>query len=205
MSDKTVKIVVYSMIVILGAFIIFLVFNQKVTPGTTKYYNGFDTFDVEQVDSQHGPTYKTTIYVNNNKNPYYIYTRYSPKETENLNFEYNITSKVLGKKEAYVTLDPYANLTGETTIAALEIDKFLDNKFLFSIPVNSAFTKPYQNYTVKDCNDANMNTSIIYLTLGPETKAYSEGECVILQGITQSDIVRLADGLVFKMLKIVRS
>jgi len=204
MSDRTVKIVIYGMIVLLGAFIFFLFFNQRVSPGTTKYYNGIDTFEVEQVDSQHGPTYKIKIFVDNNTNPYYIYTRSSPQDVEKLDYEYNISSKVLGKNEVYVTIDPFANLTGETTLAALEIDKFIDNRYLFNKPVNSAFTLPYQNYTVKTCDDATNETAVIYLTLGTETKAYSQGECVVLQGLTQTDIVRLADGLMFKMLRIIR-
>ncbi len=204
MSDRAVKIVVYSMIILLGAFVFFFIFNQKVTPGTTNYYNGFDTFEVEQVDSGHGPTYKIKIFVNDNKDPYYVYTRSSPKEVENLYFENNLSSKILSKKEVYVTIDPFQNLTGETTIAALEIDKFIDNRYLFNKPVNSAFTRPYQNYTVKTCEDTNNETAIILLTLGPETKAYSEGECIILQGATQTDIVKLADGLIFKMLRILR-
>ncbi|MFH1211048.1 MAG: hypothetical protein V1645_03970 [archaeon] len=203
MDDK-VKYLIYGMIIVLGAFIIFLVFNQKVTPGTSKYYNGFDTFDVQQVDSQHGPTYKTIIYLNGNTNPYNIYTRYSPEETEDMNFEFNLSSKVVGKKEVFITLDPFANLTGETTLAALEIDKFIDNSYLFSTPVNSAFTQPYQNYTIKNCEDANETSGVILLQTGPETKAYSQGNCVVLQGATQPDITRLADGLIFRMLRIVR-
>jgi len=191
-------------VILLGAFIFFIFFNQKVSPGTVKYFNGYDTFEVEQIDAQHGPTYKIKIFVNNLKDPYYIYTRFSPEQTENFYFEKNLTSKVLGKSEVIVTLDPLQNLTGETTIAALEIDKFIDNKYLFNTPVNSAFTRPYQNYTVKTCEDATNETAIIVLSLGPETRAFSDGECVILQGATQSDIVGLADGLVFRMLGIVR-
>jgi hypothetical protein len=205
MSDKTIKIIIYTMVILLGAFVFFIFFNQRVSPGTTKYYNGYDTFEVEQVDSGHGPTYKLKVFLNNNKDPSYIYTRVSPQDTENLNFERNLSSKVLGKKQVYVTIDPYANLTGETTLAALEIDKMIDNRYLFNIPVNSAFTKPYQNMTVKTCADADMNTSIIVLQTGPDTRAYSDGGCVILQGQTQSDIVKLADGLLFRMLNIVRS
>lgn len=204
MTDRGVKIIVYGMIVLLGAFIFFLFINQRVSPGTTKYYNGIDTFEVEQIDSEHGPTYKIKIYVSNNTNPYYVYTRSSPQEDEKLDYEYNISSKVLGKPEVYVTIDPFENLTGETTLAALEIDKFIDNQYLFNTPVYSAFTVPYQNYTVKTCDDATNDTAVIFLTLGPETKAYSQGECVILQGMTQTDIVKLADGLMFKMLRIIR-
>lgn len=204
MSDRTVKIVIYSMIVVLGAFVFFLFFSQKVTPGTSKYYNGYDTFQVEETDTAHGPTYKITIYLSSDKNPYYIYTRASPQQVDKLSFDPNVVSNALSKKKYYVVIDPYQNLTGETTIAALEIDKFIDNKFLFNKPVNSAFTKPYQNYTVKTCADADTDTGIILLTTGPETKAFYDSGCVILQGQTQTDIVNLADALVFRMLKIIR-
>lgn len=204
MSDRKIKFIIYGMIIMLGAFIFFLFFSQKVSPGTTKYYNGVDTFDVEQVDSAHGPTYMITIYLNENKEPYYVYTRATPQQVDKLSFDYDLISKVSGKKQYYVTIDPYENLTGETTLAALEIDKFIDNKFLYNKPVNSAVITPYQNYTVKTCADADNETGVIFLTTGPETKAYSQGECVILQGETQTDIVKLADALVFRMLKIIR-
>lgn len=192
------------MIVLLGAFIFFLFFNQKVSPGTTKYYNGYDTFEVENIDKDNGPTYKIKVFINSNSNPYYIYTRYSPDQVDELGFSKDSVSKVVGKKEVYLVIDPYANLTGETTIAALEIDKFLDNNYLFSMPVKSGFTKPYKNETVVDCGNANNSTAVISLTLGSETKAYTSGECLILQGKTQSDIVMLADALVFRMLSVVR-
>lgn len=204
MGDRTVKVIIYGMVVLMGAFIFFLFFRSDVSPGTVSYFNGYDTFEVEQVDSGHGPTYKIKIFVGKNGQPYYIYTRFGPKETESLDFERNLTSKVVGKNQVYVAIDPFENLTGETTLAALEIDKFIDNKYLFNTRVDSAFTKPYQNYTVKTCEDANNETSVIVLTLGADTRAYSVGECVMLQGATQSDITRLADGLAFRMLSIVR-
>ncbi|MEM4266964.1 MAG: hypothetical protein QW404_02830 [Candidatus Nanoarchaeia archaeon] len=204
MSNKAVKMIIYGMIIVLGAFIFFIFFNQKVSPGTVKYFNGYDTFNVEQIDTQHGPTYKTTIYINNDANPYYIYTRVSPADAEKLSFEKGLPAKVIGKKQVYITINPSENLTGETTIAALEIDKFIDNSYLYNTPVNSAFTEPYQDYPIKTCADADNETAIIFLTLGSETRAYSQGECIVLQGSTQSDIVALADGLIFRMLKIVR-
>lgn len=189
---------VFVLIGILLIVIGYIYFSQKVVPGTYKYKD----FEIQQIDEGAGISYKIKVYIGDDQTPYYINTRYDPKQVEDFPAE-DINDKIIGKKQVYITIDPYENLTGETTIAALEIDKFIDNKYFFNTPVNSAFTKDYQNYTIKDCNDADKETGIIWLKLGDESKIYSDRECIILQGKTQEDLIKLATLLNFKLLKIV--
>ena len=58
-----------------------------------------------------------------------------------INSEYIvILDGIYGDEEIYVTLNPNADLSSKATIAALEIDKIIDNEYLYNIPVHSAMT-----------------------------------------------------------------
>lgn len=202
-QEKRIKIVVYSLIIIILAFGLFIFFNQKITPGTYKYVHGMDTFEIQQIGTTKdgGITYKIKIYVN--EVPRYIYTRHEPKEMEGLKINPNIKLDIITKKEAYITINPNAELTGKTTIAALEIDKFLDNSYLFKIPTKSAFTEVYEDspdYLIKTCKDTDEDTAIIWLKLGEENVIKEEGGCVILEAQTEEELIRIADGLVFYLM-----
>lgn len=198
-TDKQIKIIIY---VLIGLLIVLVAYvyltQQKVTPGTYKYKD----FEIQQIDEGTGISYKIKLFIGEDPTAYYINTRYDPEQVEDIPSE-DINDKIIGKKEVFIVIDPYANLTGQTTLAALEIDKFIDNRYLFNIPVNSAFTEDYQNMTVKTCGNANNETAVIWLKLGDETRIYSDKECVILEGKTQEDLIKLATLLNFKLLKIV--
>lgn len=203
-QEKNVKIIVYTTVIVLLGFAIFIFFNQKLTPGTYEYMHGMDTFDIQQVGTTEdgGITYKIKIFVNDDSNPKYVYTRHEPKEMEGLKINENVKN-ILTKEEAYVIINPNKGLTGKTTIAALEIDKFLDNANLFRIPVKSAFTEEYEDsegYVIKTCEDVTKETGIIWLKLGEETVIKDEKGCVILEGETEDDLIKLADGLVFYLM-----
>ena len=87
-----------------------------------------------------------------------------------------------------------------------EIDKFLDNAYLFKIPTKSAFTEEYESspeYIIKTCEDVSKDVAVIWLKLGEETVVKDEGGCVILEGQTEDDLIRIADGLVFYLMGMV--
>ncbi len=207
-DEKKVKILLYSLLIALLGFGLFIFFNQKLTPGTYQYVHGMDTFDVQQIGTTKdgGITYRIKIFVNNDPNPKYIYTRHEPQEMAGLKLSSKVKKDILSKKEVYIIIDPYAGLTGRTTIAALEIDKFLDNSYLFKIPVKSGFTKNYSeapDFPVKTCDDVTKDTGIIWLRTGKDNIIKSENGCVIIEGQTEDDLIRLADGLVFYLLDMI--
>jgi len=204
-KEKFAKIIIYGGIIVILTFLFLIFFTQKLTPGTYTYIHGMDTFDIQQVGTTEdgGITYKIKIFVNNDQSPKYVYTRHEPKEMEGLKIAQGVIQDITTKKEAYVVIDPYEGLTGKTTIAALEIDKFLDNAHLFRIPVKSAFTQEYEDnegFPVKTCQDVTKDTGIIWLKLGEETVIKNEKGCIILEGQTEDDLIKLADGLVFYLL-----
>lgn len=205
-QEKRIKILVYGMIIVLLAFGLFIFLSQKIKPGTYQYMHGMDTFDVQQIGTTEdgGITYKIKIYVN--EVPRYIYTRHEPSEIQGLKINPNVKMDILTKKEAYITINPNAELTGRTTIAALEIDKFLDNAYLYKIPTKSAFTEVYESspdYTIKTCEDADEDTAIIWLKLGEENVIKDENGCVIIEGQTEDDLIKLADGLAFYIMDMI--
>lgn len=204
-QEKKVRIIIYSLIILILGFGLFIFFSQKLTPGTYKYVHGMDTFDVQQVGTTEdgGITYKIKIFVNQDSSPKYVYTRHEPAEMDGLKINPDVKQSILTKKEAYITINPNAGLTGRTTIAALEIDKFLDNTHLFNIPTKSAFTENYEkspDYTIKTCSDVTADTSIIWLKLGEENVIKNEKGCVIIEAQTEDELIRLADGLAFYLL-----
>ncbi|MDP2909089.1 MAG: hypothetical protein Q8N77_04765 [Nanoarchaeota archaeon] len=205
-EEKKIKVIVYSLVIILLAFGFFAFFSQKIKHGTYQYAHGVETFDVQQIGTTKdgGITYRIKIFVNNDPNPKYVYTRHEPAEMNGLKINPDVKQDVITKKEAYVVIDPNdQRLMGKTTIAALEIDKFLDNSYLFKIPVKSAFTSKYEGdkeRIIKTCSDATKDTAIIMLQLGEETAIKDEKGCVIIEGQTEDDLIKLADGLVFYLL-----
>lgn len=204
-TEKKVKILIYSLIIILFTFVFLIFFTQKLKPGTYEYIHGMDTFEIRQIGTTEdgGITYRIKIFVNNDPNPKYVYTRHEPEEMMGLKINPKVIQDITAKKEAYIIINPNAELTGKTTIAALEIDKFLDNPNLFNIPTKSAFTEIYEespDYLIKTCEDVDEDTAIIWLKLGEETVIKSENGCVILEGQTEEDIIKIADGLVFYLM-----
>ncbi len=204
-QEKKVKIVIYVLILALLGFGLFIFLNQKLTPGTYKYVHGMSTFDVQQIGTTEdgGITYRIKIFVNQDPNPKYVYTRHEPAEMTGLKIDSNVKQSIITKKEAYLTINPNAGLTGKTAIAVLEIDKFLDNAYLFKIPTKSAFIEKYEkspDYTIKTCADVTKDTAIIWLRLGEENSIKDEKGCIIIEAQTEDELIKLADGLVFYLL-----
>jgi len=204
-QEKKVRIIFYVMIIALLCFGLFIFLSQKLTPGTYKYVHGMDTFEVQQIGTTEdgGITYRIKIFVNQDSSPKYVYTRHEPAEMNGLKINPNVKQDILTKKEAFITINPNAGLTGRTTIAALEIDKFLDNQYLFNIPTKSAFTEKYEkspDYLIKTCDDVSKDTAIIWLRLGEENAIKDEKGCVIIEAQSEDELIRLADGLAFYLL-----
>jgi len=204
-SDRNLKILFYSLALCLIGFIVFLILDQKTVPGTYNYGD----FEIRQMidPNTQAVTYQIKMYVTTDTQtdkPVYVYTRYEPQQVKDIVVEGKPFDEVRNKNQFYLTINPHDNLTGLTTLAMLEIDKFIDNKYLYNKPVNSAFTEEYINWTVKTCDDVNETDSVIWFRLGEGTKIIEENGCIILQGETEEDLVKLADALIFYSLGIVK-
>ncbi|MBS3144500.1 hypothetical protein J4208_02850 [Candidatus Woesearchaeota archaeon] len=193
--DRTFKTILIILGVILVLLFLAIYFWQPSQ--NSDYFFKYNGFQFQQ--DQNG--YKLTLYINNQNVPAIVHLREDPRTLENIPVEGNV-QVLRTKQQIYVTLDPYANLTGKTTIGALEIDAILDNPYLFSIPVSSAFTVPFANATVKTCADVNATEGVILLQTGEETLIRETQGCITVQGVTEEDIIRASDRLIYTLLKI---
>ena len=194
--EKQLKIFIFFLISALIVFAITLIFFKS---NENRYvYNGFEVRKISENE------YQIKIFFKDDQTSSFVRLRHGPRELEDIPIIGNLIPIIKQSNQIYVTINPFANLTGKTTIAALEIDKFIDNKYLINKPVNSAFTKPYGNYSVKTCADAIDRTVVIRLELGDETKIYSEGDCIIIEGQDEFDLIKAADRLVLYLIGIMR-
>ena len=187
-------------LIVLAAIVVFVIVYalSMEPPGTKQYITGAGSFEIQKLKNDIG--YRIKIYVNNN--PYYITTRYAPDDVKDIAVEGSLKSYILSKNQTFITIDPYEGLKGKATIAALEIDKILDNKFLFNMPVNSAFTVPFNEAPVKTCSDADEATNVFLLKLGEANRPYRNKDCIIFEGETEDNLIKLADRFVFHLLGI---
>lgn len=190
---------------VVGLLIILVVFgaywiigsNGSQVEDNYQYSNGYTVFDVHKISDTE--TY-IDLFIGENEEHYLMGFRNDPLTVEDIPVEGNINTRIYGDSGVFVTLDPNSGLTGMTTIAALEINTVLET--IYQIPVGSAMTSEYGNYTVMNCNTATGDYSVIYLTLGEETKVYTQDYCIVVQGKTEEDIIRAADRMLFDLLGI---
>lgn len=194
--EKQASRILIAVIVILIALAIVIVVKQKEKfEGIYKYSNGDSEFEVQPVMIGSSLQYDIKLYFPDNPKPYLVTFRYDPLKLENISIDRKAKQLIADDKLVYVTIDPDQKLTGKTTIAALEIDKVIDNYLFYNIPVSSAVTKPYQEMKVKSCKNATAEMTVIWLKTGDSTKVYTEENCIIVQGSDEEELVRAADRL----------
>jgi hypothetical protein len=159
------------------------------------YSNGDSEFKVTKVLFEKYVGYQVEYFYPNNPQPFFINLRYDPESLEDIEIDRTIFHKIKDDETIYITINPFENLTSKTTIAAMEIDKIIDNQYFFNIEVKSSMTEKYANYPIKTCNDATKESSVIWLKLGEETKITSEENCIIVEATTEDDMIRAADRL----------
>ncbi|MDP3916724.1 MAG: hypothetical protein Q8Q42_00360 [Nanoarchaeota archaeon] len=192
----------------LALFVFFMIKSQGENIDKLYFeYNGI-TF----APSKTGVGYDMQFFINDAQYPVIMNLRNDPRELEDIPIDIDkVKNMIIGKSQIYITINATANLTGRTTIAAKEIDYFIDNPYLYDIPVNSAFLAPtteagpkIDKQVIKTCEDSNENVTVIWLRLGDETAVFEEDGCVIVQGKTpdEMEIIRAADRLYLTMMGI---
>ena len=153
-------------------------------------YNGFSFVKVE-------PLWYTKVSAKGNI--YNIPFRFGPREVEHI----PIDMQKFSAKIVFLTMDP--ELTSRVAIAAIEIGRILGNKYdLLNIPVKSALTKipegklqDYNDTIIKTCEDATEVEAVFLFISGNKTMVYEENNCVIIQGVSDDDIIKAADRLAY--------
>ncbi|QQG38467.1 MAG: hypothetical protein HYS32_02560 [Candidatus Woesearchaeota archaeon] len=201
--DRTVTIFVSVVVIIFIGVILYLSFGKgSITAGTVLSEDHFlykGEYEVTRVDPI---TYIIKGFIG--EQPINIHLRTDPRNVENIPSESDIKTKLIPSKEIFITANP--NLTSNTLIAAVEISKITGNPSLFNIQTQGALTKTVGNSTlpIKTCKEATKESKVILLQLADETKIHSEGNCIIIDGETQDDLIRAADKLVLQLLEIIK-
>lgn len=209
-NDKTIRNTIYVMIIILIGFGIFVYLNSKTgwlqanNPTTYEYSNGETTFLINRINDMGYTGSQIMFYFPNSNKPYALDLRYGPLELEDVSVDRSIKQRILDDTTIFFTIDPNAGLTGKTTLAAYELTKVLNNEYFFYIPVNSSMTSDYKDYPVKTCEDANRAETVFWLRLGKDNSIKTEGNCVILTGRTEDDLIKEADRIVLHLLGIMK-
>jgi len=196
-SDKSsTKNIMLILIMIIGLLILFfsIKYFYHPTPAEESYvYNGFKFTKVSSL-------WLTEIQLDNTL--FRITTRYSPNELEHINVEPGVYEKIVGSKEIYFTVS--GNLSSVSVLAITELGRIIGTRYgLLNIPSQAALTESDDNETlVKTCKDAVNGTGVIWFKLGNTTSAYSDQNCIIIQGTEEWDIVKAADRVTFGLLGI---
>lgn len=164
-----------------------------------KSYFTYHGFDFKQVAGG----YQIIIYINEQQIPRTITLRSDPRDIEDIPLETDVLS-LIKKKEVFVTINPYDNLTGLTTMAVLELDKVLDNPNLYNIPLNASFTQPYPQggLGVKTCADATSEIAILWFKLEDRAHVYEHEGCIIVAGEKEEELLEAADRILYTLLGI---
>jgi len=196
-KDNTALIIgIICALLVLGTVIYFSDFN---TSNVYQYSNGYSVFDVNvlnEVETQ------ILITLDESGEAYILNMRNDPLSLEDIPVTGNIYQRILNDEAMYIVINPNDGLSSKATIAALEIDKVIDNQFFFNTPVYSAMTEEYGGYPVVTCDDANDEYTVIYLGLGNETAVYVDEYCIIVEGVDEDDLIRAADRLSLHLLGI---
>ncbi len=197
-SSRTLTLFLSILGILLLLFLLFIVYYSSKQQSAIQFtYNGFDFKKVDY-------GYQIKLYINQAANPALVKIRNKPQDLEDIPID--DISFLTKKKQIFVTLDPMnKNLTGKTTIAALEIDIFLDNPYFYNIPVNSSFTQPYAEAPLKTCADVSDTDGVIHFDFGNTTVVSVVDGCVLIRGRTEDDLIRAADRLILTLLGVMET
>ncbi len=165
-------------------------------------YNGFvfvktnstwDTIVLQKKNSTNGTILRDV----------YLTTYFAPKELEDIKFN-NSARSIVKNSGIYMTFDP--KMGQYAVLAGIEVGKIIGNKNdLFNVPVipavssNINYTGAYPFIT---CANATNTIGVIEFRVGDQAEIKSEGNCVIITGTTETDLVRSSDRLIFSLMGI---
>jgi len=195
-NKSSTRNILLIIIMIVGLLILFfsIKYFYHPTPTEQSYvYNGFKFTKVSSL-------WLTEVQIGNTV--FRITTRYSPNELEHITVEPGIYEKIINSKGIYFTVAN--NLSSVAVLGVTELGRIVGTRYgLFNIPSQAALTESDDKGTpVKTCKDAVNGTGVIWFKIGNSTSAYSDQNCVIIEGADEWGIVKAADRVTFGLLGI---
>ena len=206
-QEKKLNILIYVLIAVTIALIIFAVINFKKPILSNKYvYTSPSGEQFQFFKSEIGniTQHIVTIYAidnQNNKHQVDIPIISDPYSIEDIPILNEVKTKILDKDGVYITLDPYGS--SKSVLAAIEINRVLgtNDYGVFKIPTQSATYKPTNTtFPYITCTDATKQIGVIYLLVENKTRIASLGECVVVEGKDYDDLIKAADKLTLHLL-----
>lgn len=200
--DRQVGLLISVILILFVIFIGVYYYNNKIKYGPSSFeYNGFE---VIYVDLGNGPIYKLKVFFKDVTQPSFINLRSDPRVVDDISLDLNRT-ELLTKRRLYITMHP-TNLTSTSVLAGAEISKIVGNRYLFGILTSGAVTSsvPGKNALIKTCNDVNQSDGIILLSLSNQTRIYNDNGCVILEGVTEENLIEAANLLDLYLLGVIK-
>jgi hypothetical protein len=190
------------LIVIIVLVIVGFTIGKQFRPYEDPYeYNHFKFY-------KNGDLWVTQVQMNGvlHTIPFY----YHPSQLEDIMVEENIAAKVFKPttEMILITLDPDSgSIPGQ---AGVQISRLTGERFgVYKIPTFGAITRmdetvneTNQTIRIATCNAASDTISVIYIKIGKNNIIHSDGECVILEGATAEDTVRVAERFDYEILGI---
>src|SRR3989344_7320736 len=198
--------IVVFLIVAMGAWIVLEGggLGKEAAPYTV--YNGYVIYEIKDNKCVR---YNVQVFANNGKEYVHIFKTY-PADLLDLNYDLGVRDNILYKNDflkkdkIYFSYDP--EMKGEEILTAGTLIQLLGtgNAGVFGIPTVISVSKDNGNpdFPIKTCNDATSEIGVIELRYG-EPKLYSEGECVIMQGMSREDFINYNDLLSYILLGVI--
>ncbi|MFH1916225.1 MAG: hypothetical protein ABIJ21_03095 [Nanoarchaeota archaeon] len=160
-----------------------------------------------------GRFWVTEIEKNNvlNRIPFY----YHPRELEKIPAERGLEDKILNLSfvengSIVYTVDP--DLNSSAVQAGVQVSRITGDRYnILNIPTKpSGILHPpadydgNQSYPIVTCEDADNSTVVVVIRTGSATALFSEGNCIIVQGASEEELVKVAERLDYMLLKIMK-
>jgi len=162
------------------------------TRGGTSTFT-YNDYEIQEIREGNYVGYKTKVFINE-QGPFFMNTRYSPKDLEDISINERLRPYFDNKTELYIHITGLnESFKGKTSIAALELNSLIER--FFSIPVK------YED-NVKDCSYSFNKTLVIDFRLNSKNEIYVENNCIIAMAKTEEDFIRISDRIIFHLLEI---
>ncbi|MBS3107467.1 hypothetical protein J4468_00995 [Candidatus Woesearchaeota archaeon] len=205
--EKGIDIIMGALVAILVIFAVFVYLIKDTNTfseltGKYNYDNGFDSYPVEEIREDLTNISRVTILIDNV--PYYFDFRYGPRELEDIPIDID-REYIQSKNMYFITIDHDERLQGKTVLASIELARVMSSGKLFNKETIGAMTEEYKDNPVITCADVNETSGVLYMKLANQTRIYQENNgCVVIEGVTEDDLLKDASKFGLYMLGIMR-
>ena len=198
MAKTQISYIIAGAIILLWIAGIFL-YTFSPTSNQYSYSNGNSVFDITVLSDTET---KIPIYFPGDDTQYTLTMRNDPASLEDIPLTGNLAQRLTNDEAVFITIDPNQDLKGKTVVAVYELINVIDNELLYNTVVYTAVSEEYEDKDVVKCEYATDANTIIFVTLGEETRIYGDGYCIVVEGTDEDELIRAADRLAYHLLGI---